>query len=288
MRPIDRLLKYLDYIELLPARLERTVDISNGYISKSYERKGTIGSEILDKIHRQYPELNVSWVLTGQGQMLVPVTGNTPSPNPKESGSDNEKRGLPGAAKGHNYPEKLHPTLHATYENDSINAVLEEYQEDYNKGRGKNRSNPLFSGDYGGKIPFFIANFPLSSNLIKKGATLPQPNVLIDIPIYANVYAGCIAYPLHDDTLEGDHGIEKESIIFVKEVPHWKKHLQVQKLYEIRLLDGRRLYYRIDKIGAKKDLLLVPLNLIHKPETLPAILVESVWKIYGFIPPPLP
>lgn len=33
--------------------------------------KGSVGADILDKVYRTYPMLNLSWVITGEGGMLV-------------------------------------------------------------------------------------------------------------------------------------------------------------------------------------------------------------------------
>lgn len=71
MRPIDRLYKYLNYRKLKPSLFETTCKISNGYLNKQFKGKGTIGSAIIAKIHKAYSELNLEWILTGTGEMLV-------------------------------------------------------------------------------------------------------------------------------------------------------------------------------------------------------------------------
>ena len=46
---------------------EKVVGISNGYINNN---KGTIGSDILNNIVAAYQNLNLYWLITGQGEML--------------------------------------------------------------------------------------------------------------------------------------------------------------------------------------------------------------------------
>ena len=70
-RPIDRLFKYIDFIGFSAFKFENEAGISNGYLSKQKERKGQIGSEILDKIHSSFENLNILWIISGDGQMLV-------------------------------------------------------------------------------------------------------------------------------------------------------------------------------------------------------------------------
>jgi hypothetical protein len=50
--------------------MERTCGLSNGYIGKQDHGKGTIGSNVLAKIEKHYPDLNLIWLVTGKGQML--------------------------------------------------------------------------------------------------------------------------------------------------------------------------------------------------------------------------
>jgi hypothetical protein len=55
---------------------ERKCGIANGYLGKQIKSKGAIGSEILEKIHQQFVDLNLSWLLTGEGVMLLALAGN--------------------------------------------------------------------------------------------------------------------------------------------------------------------------------------------------------------------
>jgi hypothetical protein len=71
MRAIDRLQQYLSHKNLSPYTFERNCSIANGYISKQTKGKGNIGSEIIERITEQYADLNITWLLTGKGQMLA-------------------------------------------------------------------------------------------------------------------------------------------------------------------------------------------------------------------------
>jgi hypothetical protein len=51
--------------------LERECAIANGYLKKQSRGKGTIGSDILEKIHNKYIDLTLLWLLTGKGSMLI-------------------------------------------------------------------------------------------------------------------------------------------------------------------------------------------------------------------------
>ena len=72
MRIIDRLTKYLKQKTITPYSFERTCQIANGYLKKQIRGKGSIGSEILARIYHHYPDLNLLWLISGEGEMLVP------------------------------------------------------------------------------------------------------------------------------------------------------------------------------------------------------------------------
>ena len=71
MKPIERLAMYLQFRAITPHSFERKIHLSNGYFSKQIKNLGSVGSDILVKIYNSYPDLNMLWVLTGEGQMIL-------------------------------------------------------------------------------------------------------------------------------------------------------------------------------------------------------------------------
>lgn len=82
MNASDRILQFIDYKQISGREFYAKCDISNGLFSKSKN----IGSENLEKIRKAYPELNIMWVITGEGDMVVSdIYNNVPSPKSEES-----------------------------------------------------------------------------------------------------------------------------------------------------------------------------------------------------------
>ncbi len=71
MKPIERIAIYLQYKTISPHSFERNINLSNGYYAKQLKNLGSVGSDILIKVHNHYPDLNILWVLTGDGQMIA-------------------------------------------------------------------------------------------------------------------------------------------------------------------------------------------------------------------------
>ncbi|RFM30204.1 hypothetical protein [Deminuibacter soli] len=69
-RLIDRLYRYLAYKNITAYAFEQNCGLSNGYLGKQAKGKGTIGSDILEKIYNHYFDLSLIWLITGEGSML--------------------------------------------------------------------------------------------------------------------------------------------------------------------------------------------------------------------------
>ncbi len=69
MRLLDRLYQYLECNAISAYAFEHACGLSNGYLGKQFKGKGSVGSAVLVKIKKQYPEINVQWLITGKGNM---------------------------------------------------------------------------------------------------------------------------------------------------------------------------------------------------------------------------
>lgn len=74
MRLIERLYQYIEHKQLSFYAFERECGMANGYLKKQSKGKGTVGSDMLEKIHQKHTDLNLVWLLTGKGSMLEEAT----------------------------------------------------------------------------------------------------------------------------------------------------------------------------------------------------------------------
>lgn len=68
----DRLFAFLDAKNMKPSVFERTCGLSNGFCSKVSDN---ITDGTVSLIQKGFPELNISWLKTGMGEMLNTIPG---------------------------------------------------------------------------------------------------------------------------------------------------------------------------------------------------------------------
>lgn len=69
----DRLKAFVSHLKIAELAFEMKAELSRGYVSS---KSPSIGSDIIVKIKNTFPELNLIWFLTGEGDMLVGSTDN--------------------------------------------------------------------------------------------------------------------------------------------------------------------------------------------------------------------
>lgn len=69
-----RLIEFLSYLGIGQTKFEETAGLPRGYVNKMSDNTRTTS---LQKITDRYPELNINWLKTGEGEMLKSGTVQT-------------------------------------------------------------------------------------------------------------------------------------------------------------------------------------------------------------------
>ena len=74
----ERLMMFISSMNLTKSAFEKSLGLSNGYINSM--RKG-LGYDKLEQLSNLYIDLNMGWLLTGEGEMLKKPTNQGASGN---------------------------------------------------------------------------------------------------------------------------------------------------------------------------------------------------------------
>lgn len=70
MNIFSRILQFIDYKGISKNKFSNEIGLSNSYMTKM-EGSDNVGSKIIEKIVRSYPDINLTWLITGSGDMFL-------------------------------------------------------------------------------------------------------------------------------------------------------------------------------------------------------------------------
>lgn len=66
----SRLKEYIDYQRINAKKFEQINNFTNGLISRIIRQNGNMNTKHLQTISENHPDLNMNWLLSGDGEML--------------------------------------------------------------------------------------------------------------------------------------------------------------------------------------------------------------------------
>lgn len=97
-RVIDRLIKLQQSLKNSIGgqnKFEAYVGVSAGYISNMNKNSGGISSDVMLKLKDKFPDLNLDWLITGNGEMLKSSHTNIIAKAPMEYGKEQTRSRVP-------------------------------------------------------------------------------------------------------------------------------------------------------------------------------------------------
>ncbi|MEJ1221989.1 hypothetical protein [Sediminicola sp. 1XM1-17] len=70
IKTIDRLTQFIKYAGLSARQFDLSIGAGNGYTLRMKKNHASIGSDVIETIIRTYPQLNLVWLMTGEGEMI--------------------------------------------------------------------------------------------------------------------------------------------------------------------------------------------------------------------------
>lgn len=63
-------MQFIHFVGLSARQFDLSIGAANGYTLRMKKNSASIGSDVIENILHVYPQLNVEWLLTGNGSML--------------------------------------------------------------------------------------------------------------------------------------------------------------------------------------------------------------------------
>lgn len=75
---LNRFLQIVDHYGITKSSFEASIGASNGFFNKMKDEKAKVDINKLALLLKEYPEINIMWLITGKGEMLKSKESNEP------------------------------------------------------------------------------------------------------------------------------------------------------------------------------------------------------------------
>ena len=80
-----RLRQILDYYNINPTAFSQKIGVAEGTVRKILNKNTTIRSDNLEKISQSFTDIDLHWLITGDGDMLLKNRKTTPQEQPSDN-----------------------------------------------------------------------------------------------------------------------------------------------------------------------------------------------------------
>ncbi|MDB9961240.1 hypothetical protein OAD62_04010 [Oceanihabitans sp.] len=76
-KTIHRIMLLIKYLGISARQFDISIGTANGYILRMQKNNASVGSDVIERIVKLYPQVNLVWLITGKGDMLIPDETDT-------------------------------------------------------------------------------------------------------------------------------------------------------------------------------------------------------------------
>ncbi|WP_040281862.1 hypothetical protein [Psychroserpens damuponensis] len=70
-KTIHRIIQLLSALDLSARQFDISIGSANGYTLRMQKNNASVGSDVIERIVKKYPQINLVWLITGQGEMFL-------------------------------------------------------------------------------------------------------------------------------------------------------------------------------------------------------------------------
>lgn len=73
-KTIHRIMLLIKHLNISARQFDISIGTANGYILRMQKNNASVGSDVIERIVKLYPQVNLVWLITGKGDMLLEET----------------------------------------------------------------------------------------------------------------------------------------------------------------------------------------------------------------------
>ncbi|WP_370091541.1 hypothetical protein, partial [Winogradskyella sp.] len=66
-----RIIQLLEALNLSARQFDMSIGTANGYTLRMQKNNASVGSDVIERIIKEYPQVNLVWLITGKGDMFI-------------------------------------------------------------------------------------------------------------------------------------------------------------------------------------------------------------------------
>lgn len=79
-KTINRIVDFIHQMDMSVRQFDISIGAANGYTLRMEKNNASVGSDVIERIVKTYPKLNLVWLITGKGPMFIEDIKNTSTP----------------------------------------------------------------------------------------------------------------------------------------------------------------------------------------------------------------
>lgn len=69
-KTVHRIMQVISALNMSARQFDISIGTANGYILRMEKNNASVGSDVIERIVKQYPQINLVWLITGTGDMF--------------------------------------------------------------------------------------------------------------------------------------------------------------------------------------------------------------------------
>nr|WP_321234834.1 hypothetical protein [uncultured Psychroserpens sp.] len=70
-KTVHRIMQLISALQMSARQFDISIGTANGYILRMQKNNASVGSDVIERIVKEYPQVNLIWLITGKGDMFI-------------------------------------------------------------------------------------------------------------------------------------------------------------------------------------------------------------------------